>query len=82
MIKLVADNGSEVRITKRVHRIKLVSVDPDPAYTQGFIDGIGILCRIGLLVAFHYGKEMSRILLEVAGPGRNLDGIGIKSSSS
>jgi len=82
MIKLVSNNGSEVRIIKRVRRIKLVSVDPDPVYTQGFIDGVGIICRLGLLVAFHYGKEMSRLLLEVTGPGRNRDGIGINSSSS
>ena len=65
--------------------IKLVAIeDPKiPVYTKGFIDGLGAGCRLAILVAFcfeGYGKELSRLLSEVTGPGRNPDALTIKSS--
>jgi len=77
-IKLVAVNHPEVGV-------KLVAKDSKvPVYTQGFIDGVGAICRLGLLLAFYfegYGKELSRLLLEVTGPGRNPDALTIKVHS-
>ena len=64
--------------------IKLVAIEEPavPVYTKGFIDGVGAGYRLGVLVAYCFegcdDKEMSRLLSEVTGPGRNLDDIGIK----
>lgn len=75
-LELVGKNGAVVKLIP-------INAPAVPGYSQGFVDGLGAACQLGIMIAYFfegYGhKGMGRLLVEAISPGRNLDGSIIKT---